>query len=97
MPTPNGIITATEFMSALKMSPEDTVNFVNENIKKAMNHVVMAIGFFTISIKPEHNVDLMISLIREAGFAVERQTSVGNGLRESLDYLRVEVPIAPKV
>lgn len=97
MPTPNGIITATEFMSAFKMSPKDTVNFVNETIKKAMNHVVMTMGFFTISIKPEHDVDLMISLIREAGFAVERHTSAGNGLRESLNYLRVDVPIAPKV
>ena len=97
MPTPNGIITATEFMSAVKMSPKDTANFVNENIKKAMNHVVMTIGFFTISIKPEHDVDLMISLIREAGFAVVRQRDAGTSLRESLEYLRVEVPIAPKV
>ena len=97
MPTPNGIITATEFMSAFKMSPKDTVNFVNENIKKAMNHHVMTVGFFKINIKPEHDVDLMISLIREAGFVVERQLSAIAGQREYLEYLRVEVPIAPKV
>ena len=95
MPTPNGIITATEFMSAFKMSPEDTVNLVNETIKKAMNHVVMTVGFFKISIKPDHDVDLMIQLIREAGFTAARRT--GCDMHESWDYIHVEVPRAPKV
>lgn len=95
MPTPNGIITATEFLARVKMSCEETINFVNESIKKSMNGSVVSMGFFAINVKPEHDVELIISLLREAGFTAARRT--GCDMRESWDYIHVEVPRAPKV
>ena len=95
MPTPNGIITATEFLSEVKMSWKDTVNFVNENIKKSMNGSVVSMGFFTINIKPEHDVELIISLLREAGFTADH--TKGCDMRESWNYIHVGVPRASKV
>lgn len=95
MPTPSGVITANEFSSAFKMSREETIYFVNSKIKQAMNKVVLAKGFFTIRIMPEFDVDLMISLLSEAGFEVSHYRSRGF-FQESNDILKVEIPIAPK-
>ena len=96
MPSPSGIITANEFLSAFKMSQEETIRFVNFKIIQAMNDIAMAKGFFDIPIRPGFDVDLMISLIREAGFEVSRWRASGF-FRKPFDFIRVKVPNAPKV
>lgn len=93
MPTAKGIMTAYEFISGMKMTPAETVTLVNAALKNSMTDHVLSVGFFMINIKPRHDAELMISLLRDAGFTVGR--TKGGDQRESYDYLRVEVPKLP--
>ena len=95
MPTSHGVMTAYEFISSVKMNQEDTVKLINEELRRAMTDSVMSTGFFMINVKPRHNVGLMLDLLRNAGFKATRTT--GSDMRESWDYIRVEVPRESKV
>ena len=95
MPTSHGVMTASEFALLTKMSHADTVKLINEELKRHMTDQVLSIGFFEINVKPRHNTELMIELLRDAGFNATR--TIGSDTREAWDYIRVEVPRASKV
>jgi hypothetical protein len=95
MPTSHGVMTASEFVLLTKMSHTDTVKLINEELKRHMTDQVLSIGFFMINVKPRYNTELMVELLRDAGFSAVHTS--GNGMCGPWDYIRVEVPRASKV